>query len=311
MMKIFLKISAVVLSLLLVFTLNNRLLLSIYNSSALYGSFTQKMKRAETIDTEKVIIIGGSASNLGFDSKTFESLSGKPCANLSVSAGVPLRVYMKAAELCAKSGDIVIMPLEYNYYNGDFHGISEAYVDMVGVDKSLRCNDDFYHSIEYGVSSFLRSFTRINDCILFALRDKMNTQNTIYIADSVDEYGDFCLHKDRAPTYKRTIENLEFEYNEENLMEILRFIEKMSQKGVEVFLTYPATDIYRISSYQQYADDAREAVENYIPVKHIIGTPMDFAYEEAFFFDTAYHLQHKYRSAYTEKLYSLYKNATK
>lgn len=309
-MKIFKKVVAVAILLLLVFYLNNLLLLDTYNSSVLYGSFTQKMERAESLDDEKIIVIGGSATNLGFDSKTFEELSGKPCANLAISAGVPLRVYMKAAELCAKKGDSIIMPLEYNYYNEGFYDVSEVYVDMVGVDKDLKYEDNFYHSIEYVSLTFLRSFTRLNDCILFTIKDKMNTQNTIYVADSVDEFGDFYLHKDRERTYVRSVVDIKFEYDKGTMCEIVKFIEKMEQKGVTVYLTYPATDIYRIKNYKQYADDAKKAVERYIPAKNILGTPMDFAYEEEFFFDTAYHLQYEYRKEYTKKLFSYYEKTT-
>ncbi|MBR3988361.1 MAG: hypothetical protein IKK10_03555 [Clostridia bacterium] len=307
-MKIFKRVVAVVISLLIIFCLNNILLLKSYNSSVLYGSFVQKRACADSIDGEKIIAIGGSATNLGFDSKTFEELSGKPCVNLAVSAGIPLRVYMKAADICSQKGDIVIMPLEYDYYDKDFYNVDEAYVDMVNVDKDLKCKDDLYHSIEYICSTFLRSFTIINDCMLFKVRDKLNTQNTIYIADSVDEYGDFYLHKDRTPVYTRVIIDTEFIYNDVTMNEIASFIDRMEQKGVTVYLTYPVTDIYRIKNYENYADDVQRAVESYIPKANIIGTPMDFAYEEECFFDTAYHLQYEYRKEYTEKLFSIYQN---
>ena len=123
-MKVLLKALAIVLILATCVALNHCFLLEYYNESVLYGSITQKQKRADSIDSQKVIIIGGSASNLAFDSGYFEQLSGIPAVNLSVSAGVPLKVYMRAAELHANNGDIVIVPLEYSYYAADYNEIS-------------------------------------------------------------------------------------------------------------------------------------------------------------------------------------------
>lgn len=308
-MKILKRVLAVVVSLLLLFCLNNFLLLDNYNSTVMYGSFVDKSERAESIDGEKILLIGGSSTNLGFDSKTFEELSGKPCANLAISAAIPLRVYMKAADLLAEKGDIIIMPLEYTYYSKDFYEVDETYVDMVGVDKNLKCEDDLYHSIEYLSTKFLRSFTISNDCLLFAIKNKISTGNTIYIADSVDEYGDFRLHKDREPSYKRESLDIEFDYEENTMNEIVSFIDKMEQKGVTVYLTYPGYDIYSVKNYEQYSEDVIKAVEKYIPEKNILGTPMDFAYQEEYFFDTAYHLQYQYRKENTEKLFSFYSKA--
>ena len=305
-MKIGIRVLAIIAILSLCFTFNNRFLLNYYNNSALYGSFLQKRERAEKIDVEKIIVVGGSASNLGFDSKYFEQLSGKPAVNLAVSAGIPLKVYMRAAELCAKNGDVLIMPLEYDYYNSDIDEICESYVDMVGVDPDLKCDENLWNSIEYYSIMFLRSFTRMNDCIVFALKNLMGSENTIYIADSVDEYGDFCVHKDRIPTYVSTANVIQFKHNSETLHRIYDFIKQMEQKGVTVYLTYPCVDRNQFMDCEQYFAEVQQIVEDYIPTKNIIGTPSAFGYDPEFFFDTAYHIRYENREIYTEKLFTLY-----
>lgn len=310
-MKILTKVLAIIVILSLCFTINNCVLLDYYNQSVLYGSFVSKRERADAINSEKTIIIGGSASNLGFDSKYFEELSGKPAVNLAVSAGIPLKIYMRAAELCAKKGDILIIPLEYDYYEDDFNKINESYVDMVGVDPDLKCNESFWNSIEYFSLGFLRSFTRMNDCILFALRNFIGSENTIYIADSVDEYGDFCLHKNRVPTYKSTISFTDFQYNSEIFYQINSFIERMKDRDVEVYLAYPCVDKCAFANCEQYFDEVQQTVEYYISKENIIGTPHAFGFDSDFFFDTAYHLRYENRKVYTEKLFTCYNQAAK
>ena len=284
-MKVFIRVTAILLVVAALFVINDRLTVDRYSETVMYGSFEQKRERAESVDSEKFIVIGGSASNLGFDSKRFEELAGKPAVNLSVSAGVPLRVYMRAAELCAREGDVILFPIEYGYYKDEFDKVSEDYVDIVAVDGDLRC-------------------------LLFALRSKMGTENTIYIADSVDEYGDFCLHKDRESTYLCAPRDDLFEYNEDTLQSIHRFIEEMAAKGVTVYLTYPCVDKYNFEDYERYFADAQKAVESYIPVENIIGTPGDFAYDSDFFFDTAYHVRYENRPIYTEQLFQCYQQKT-
>ncbi len=308
-MKVFKRVAAVIIVLSLVFAMNMFVIAKEYNSQALYGSFVYKRERAESLDSEKFIVAGGSASNLGFDSAAFEELSGKPAVNLSLSAGIPLRVYMKAAEDVAQSGDVIILPLEYEYYAKDFDAVTESYVDVISVDYRLKNDRGILNNIECLYSTFLRSFTRLNDCIMFFLRDKSGAGNTIYIAESVNEYGDFCLHKDKEATYESASRLISFAYDGNTMEEICGYIERMQEKGVKVYVTYPVIDKESISDPEKYFSDAEETLKEYIPEEKIIGTPYDFAYEPDCFFDTLYHLKYENRREYTEKLYSCYKEA--
>ena len=305
-MKVCIRVIAILLVAVSLFVINDHLTVDRYSETVMYGSFEQKRARAESVEGEKFIVIGGSASNLGFDSQLFEELAGKPAVNLSVSAGVPLRVYMRAAELCAGEGDVILFPMEYGYYKDEFDKLSEDYVDIVAVDGDLQCDQGIANRIDYAASRFLRSYTRINDCLLFAIRSKMGTANTIYVADSVNEYGDFCLHKDREPTYLCAPRDDLFEYNKDTMEEIACFIEKMAEKGVQVYLTYPCVDKYNFEDYERYFADAQKAVETYISAENIVGTPTDFAYESDFFFDTAYHLRYEKRAIYTQHVFEQY-----
>lgn len=306
-MKKFIKIAALILALILLYTFNNTVITKQYNANTLYGSLKQKLRRAESLaEQEKFIIIGGSSSNLGFDSQLFEELSGKPAVNLSVSGAVPLRVYMKAAAQYAAPGDVILMPLEYAYYAEDFYTVDEAYADVVAVEPSLKCETTLWGEVEYYAASFLRSFTRLNDCVMFTLKNKLQISNTIYIADSVDEYGDFCLHQGREPTYTREPLELSFSFLDDTMRQIRKFVMTMEEKGVKVYLSYPAYDLHAIEGYGAYSSEAQKVLNFYIPEGHIIGTPETFAYDEDCFFDTAYHIRYEQRARYTEDLFRAY-----
>ena len=304
-MKIAKKLTALFLILGLLFAGCNFVFTQYYNSQTLYGSFTSKMERVENINGNKVIMIGGSATNLGLDSATFEQLTGTPVANLAVSAAVPLRCYMKLAEDAAVTGDTIIMSLEYDYYESKFQTVDETYVDLVGLDNQFKCKDTVWGNINFAYTSFLRSFSKANDCVSFVLRSKMKT-DSIYIADSTNAYGDFCLHEGKEATYTRAMEHRTFSPNEDTLLQIAEFIRRMDEKGVRVYLTFPPMDGYMYHEHEQFFSDVQKTVSAYIPADRVIGTPFDFLYDASYFYDTAYHLRYECRAEYTTSLCEKY-----
>lgn len=237
-MKIVKKLLALTLILCLLFMGSNVVFTRYYNSQALYGSFTAKLERARGLEGNKVLMIGGSATNLGLDSAAFEEITGMPIANLAVSAAVPLRCYMKLAEDLAVAGDTVIMSPEYDYYESKFQTVDETYVDLVGLDSQFKCKDTLWGNLNFAYTQFLRSFSKANDCVSFLLREKMNT-DSIYIADSTDTHGDFCLHEGKQPTYTRAMTSRTFAPNEDTLRQIAAFVTRMEEKGVHVYLPFP------------------------------------------------------------------------
>jgi hypothetical protein len=75
-----------------------------------------KLYRAAHITEPKTIIVSGSNSLFGFDSKTLEDKIGRPVVNLAGHAGLSLDFHIKMAEKFAKPGDLIVMPLELSYY---------------------------------------------------------------------------------------------------------------------------------------------------------------------------------------------------
>lgn len=308
-MKLSKKLLLLALILIASLLFNQFVVTALYNETTIFGSYTYKMQRAETIDEPKVILIGGSASNLSFDSQAFEELSGQPAVNLALTAGVPLRVYMRAAEQCANPGDTIILSMEYGYYNTDFFAVHETYADMVALDPGLKGSDGFWGNIEFAYTAFLRSYTRLNDCLLFSLKQALETENTIYIRDSVNEYGDFCLHAGKTPTYQSQVSIYQFDWSEEVMENILQYIERMEANGVRVLLTYPPIDKNHFSDHLTYSADVQALTAQWFTPERCLGTPSDFMYDEDFFYDTPYHARYENRAVYTQDLYKQYEKA--
>jgi len=64
-------------------------------------------------DERKLLIVGGSASMFGVDSSLLESELGLPVVNFGVNAGIGTYALPALAEPHIKSGDVVVLPLEY------------------------------------------------------------------------------------------------------------------------------------------------------------------------------------------------------
>ena len=303
-MKLGKKVLLLVVLLVASLLFNHFVITDLYNETSIFGAFPAKFERAKSIQEPKVILIGGSSTNLSFDSQLFETLSGQPTVNLSLTAAIPLRVYMNAVEQCANPGDTVILAMEYGYYSTDFFAVHETYADMVALDSSLKCQDGFWGNIEFAYTAFLRSYTRVSDCLVFALKDMMGVESSIYVADSINEYGDFVLHQGKTPTYKSAGKLNGFTWYPEVLENIRLFMDRMAQQDIRVLFTYPPIDKGHFTDYQQYCADVQRVTAQYFTPERCLGTPFDFLYTQDLFYDTAYHLQYENRAIYTSDLFA-------
>lgn len=75
-----------------------------------------KDDRARSIDGPKMIILSGSNGLFGIDSKVLEETSGFPVVNLAAHGSLDLNFYYEKLKEHIGENDVVVMPLEYDYY---------------------------------------------------------------------------------------------------------------------------------------------------------------------------------------------------
>lgn len=73
---------------------------------------------AASISGPKIIIAGGSSSLYGIDNQLIEDITGYKVANIAVHAELSAKFQYFKIEEHMKQGDIVVMPLEFPYYEG-------------------------------------------------------------------------------------------------------------------------------------------------------------------------------------------------
>ena len=162
------------------------------------GSFTQSSKwvseayelkesSARKINTKKVAIVSGSNSLFGFNSGKLESHWNMPVINDSVHAGLGMPYILYKSKRILNEGDIVILPLEYSFYQADGKP-SEVYSDYIlsrdGVYfKKLSLADQLI------VISNL-SIRRLYQGIKFYFNTTLKPTKGIYGVQNINEHGD-------------------------------------------------------------------------------------------------------------------------
>jgi hypothetical protein len=80
------------------------------------STYKYKDYKAKTIKKKKIIIISGSNSLFGINSEKIHNITGFPVINLAVHAGLDIDFLYYKIKQYIKEGDIVVMPLEFGYY---------------------------------------------------------------------------------------------------------------------------------------------------------------------------------------------------
>ena len=86
-----------------------------------------KNYRADSIKRKKIIIIAGSNALFGVNSAIIEKKTGYPVANMASNAGLDLSFLYYQVKNTIRTGDIVVMPLEFDYYTSQNNNYSKDF----------------------------------------------------------------------------------------------------------------------------------------------------------------------------------------
>lgn len=98
----------------------------------------KKLAAARAATGPKILLISGSNSMFGINSRLLEATYGRPVVNLGVNAGLLLPLVLENAKPAMGQGDIALVPLEYPLYYHD------GEINQVLVDYLLSRADRFW-----------------------------------------------------------------------------------------------------------------------------------------------------------------------
>ncbi len=285
----------------------------IESSRWLYEIYTIKNRIAQSIKTPKLAIISGSNAIFGISCKTIQQQNKVSCLNGGTNGDLGTDYLFKRARPWLKPGDIVLLPLEYEFYT--YQKIpNDAYISYI-----LARDPQYLHSVDFLTQfRFITgvSFQRLRLGILAKLKTP-ERGNANYQSQNLNEYGDETSNLKETTNKEQSIR-----VSKEQPMAIINGAIKSTygmkiireftlwcqQNNITILATWPNT--IRFNAYsgqsQQLFFQSIEQFYNRLGVP-LLGKPQDFMYEKSMIYDTSYHLNNIGVSQRTQQIIELLK----
>jgi hypothetical protein len=275
----------------------------------IYELVSKKNYYASKIDTPKIIIASGSNSLFGVSARKIENELKIPAINTAVHAGLELEYILHQVKGIAKSGDIIILPLEYEHYNYDSPSRS-PYSETI-IDYLISRDTKYFKQKSY-IDKAQIIFGMNNERWLKGIKAKFlpdKQSDSGYQSDTVDEYGD-----ETANIGEKEIKNIThlgptnillagIHPKTKSWMHLSDFVLWCRENNISLVAAYPSilyNDVYFLPKAAETAMQIHEFwTLNNIPV---LGRYDEFVYERKFFYDTFYHLNDVGREQHTRRL---------
>lgn len=287
-----------------------------------------KQHLCQQAESPKAVILSGSNALFGFDSHQLEHFLERPVINFGLHGGLPLGYLLNRYDLCLRRGDMVILPLEYEFYETAEINTSWFTTQVIAWDREYFDQLSAVEKIRFIVSvPPLRLLANLSN--KFLVRERRELPPPEVIIDSVEEvwrYATFRkdysyknlndrgdierrepIHFVPSPDYPVFREG--FEISEYAKTQLSRFFSRCGREGASVVITWPCiieggnTDDRRASLFAENTKKIKELMAS-LGVA-VVGEPMDFGFPESYFYDSTYHLDEVGRQLRTLKVADL------
>ena len=263
-------------------------------SETFYGALNEKYDRLNSLEGEKIVVVGGSSVAFGLDSALLESYTGMPVVNFGLYADLGTKMMLDLSLSGISEGDVVVLAPEMDrqtlslYFNNESALMAlddePAMIRHLAVDDILSC---------------------VGGAWRFA-QDKRDRQNgnsvaldAIYRSEYFNEYGDFALPREENVMKTYYDANNEIVLNvdgygkelEDFIDYVNRYVKKCERRGATVYFSFcpmnelglsESSDLLSMMEMQEYLSDNLKC--------EIISDMKDYVLEAGYFFDTNFHL---------------------
>lgn len=274
---------------------------TVYHNTFL-AELSKKYERLNTVEGEKVVVIGGSSVAFGLNSKQLEQSIGMPVVNFGLYASLGSKVMLDLSRNAINSGDIVVLAFEIDsqtlsmYFNADsmWQAVDCDYRLLKGIGT-----DD--HGKMAGAL-----FGYFKDKITF-LKNGAPDPEGVYNIESFDEFGDI--------TYTREINIMSIGFdpnqmialddinpNDDFVDYVNEYINYVQSKGAKVCLSF--CPINKMAIDEKRSADKKDFVSRLNNEFHAsyIGEIDNYIYDAKYFYDTNFHLNDYGSFIHTQQL---------
>lgn len=223
----------------------------------------KKEQISNETNSNRIVFLAGSNGLFGLNSNIISSITDRNAINLSMHASLDISYYRMLLEKNIKNGDIVILPLEYEYYFRQ-NAYSEwfinnmlawggDYLSWLPMDKKIEfaSHVSALRVIEGVMASDKEMFVPKN--IVYKYEGNISNKNYGYNYTTLTQYGDMNIHTS-GKTYSDTLlDNIDnnpdsFSYSKKNkviseyaLSELNKINEIVKDHNGRMYITWPVT----------------------------------------------------------------------
>jgi hypothetical protein len=272
------------------------------------GRWTAEILAKKRVAAErgpKLLIVGGSNALFGFSAERIERKYGITAANLGSHAGLGLRYILDFARPFVKPEMIVVMPIEYSFYERP-RGSMVEFLQLVGYDFPYFRSLSFLQQIDVLTGTEWVAWPVVIKAKLVGGEPYSNG----YQSRTINAYGDETANRMemRNPRVVARLAAIKkggrYTVSPEAIAVIGEFAEFARQRGARAVVTFPnilrnTVDFDANKSF--FADLAREFAALDIP---LIGSPEASAFDIGYVFDTPFHQTREGQAAASDRLVS-------
>ncbi len=259
------------------------------------GTTYIKHERLESLDSPKVVMIGGSNLQYGMNSKMLEDSLGISVVNMGVQQSVGLKYMYDEVKDHLYQNDILLILVETpSYMEMPLEGMTNIPRIVSIYPRGIRYLNarQYYNSAVYIGPALMQNYRDMETVI----RRKIKGKPTFY--EQCDKWGDFHGHKDQLPTYKPKKRHYAYERDYKNGLEplVASMIEAAEEKGFHVLISFsPSAASNSDAEFFGY-------LQTRVPDEIRISNMADYIFPDSFFYDSPDHLIYEKRDMRTLKL---------
>lgn len=258
-----------------------------------------KHQRLSTLDSPKVVLVGGSNLPFGIKSQMIEAAAGKPVVDMGLHAGLGLNFILSEVEKDIHEGDIVIVSPEYHHFLSRSMFNGEDVLAALLFDVNRDCLQYVKPSQWLALSPNLCLYS--SKKIINISSKAVDDFEELFTRDSFNIYGDEVAHYGLASTvHSRKKPALEGPVYRKAVRRLARFRDYVEAKGAGFILASCPYPEEQFAMDRQVIEEIVEAVEAAGMVFQV--RPEACVFPDSLMFNSFFHLTGEGAEIRTEQL---------
>lgn len=290
-----------------------------YNSNNYFVALVDKNELIENTNSPRIIFTGASNLAFGLDSKKIEDEFKMPVINMGLHGDFGLSFILNNVKANLKTGDIVIISLEYFLDKIYYKDVAYATHFYPKGKNYIEYDWDYYtQKLKYYVSEaqlnrqrffnyIFEKIFRFKEAKVFVSSEISSYDTLVYSRNGFNSNGDVVSHLDKAPLkeLRGRTPIVSIDYGKQ-IEEMNEFYKYATEHGAKVYFTFPSYPKDEFEKNKKAIMDFDEQLRDNLKIP-IICSVDDFIFPDSLFFDTVYHLNKEGRELRTDKTISILK----